>query len=107
MTGGVEGQDELGRRRFLLLGLGGLGAAGISWSARNRVAQGKHMVRIAEFDASGRRTGFVEVEKIEKSEAEWKSQLTPLQFDVTRHKGTERAFTGVYHDNHADGLYRC
>ena len=107
VTGAAEDQNAFGRRAFLLLGLGGLGAAGASWAARSRATQGKHTVRIAEFDASGHKTGVVELEKVEKSEAEWKSQLTPLQFEVTRRKGTERAFTGTYHDNHADGLYRC
>jgi peptide-methionine (R)-S-oxide reductase len=105
----AEGDDvpQCGRRRFFALALCGLGAArfGASW-ARPSV-KGKHTVRIIEFDSSGRRTGAVEVEKIEKPEAEWKSQLTPIQFEVTRRKGTERAFTGKYHDNHADGLYRC
>jgi len=46
-------------------------------------------------------------EKIRKSEKEWKAQLTPEQFQVTRLNGTERAFTGEYVDNHATGTYRC
>jgi len=46
-------------------------------------------------------------EKITKDDAEWKKLLTPLQFDVTRRKGTERAFTGEYWDNHREGMYRC
>ncbi len=46
-------------------------------------------------------------EKIRKSDEEWAEQLTPDQFRVTRQHGTERAFTGVYWDHHADGTYRC
>jgi peptide-methionine (R)-S-oxide reductase len=45
--------------------------------------------------------------KITKSDAEWRSQLTPQQYSVCRQKGTERAFTGAYHDCHEPGVYRC
>jgi len=45
--------------------------------------------------------------KIQKTDAEWKQQLTDEQFRITRKKGTERAFTGAYHDNKAPGTYRC
>ncbi|MEA5420075.1 peptide-methionine (R)-S-oxide reductase MsrB [Spirulina sp. CCNP1310] len=45
--------------------------------------------------------------KVEKTEQEWKAQLTPEQFKVTRKKGTERAFTGKYHDHKGKGIYKC
>lgn len=64
-------------------------------------------MKIAEFDDTGRPLGEAEVEKVVKSEEEWRTQLTPEQYHVTRHQGTERAFTGDLNANTADGLYRC
>lgn len=46
-------------------------------------------------------------EKIAKTDKEWKEQLTAEQFKVTRKKGTERAFTGKYHDSKEGGTYNC
>jgi peptide-methionine (R)-S-oxide reductase len=46
-------------------------------------------------------------EKVVKSDAEWRAELTPEQYAVCRRKGTEPAFTGKYHATKAEGVYRC
>jgi methionine-R-sulfoxide reductase len=48
-----------------------------------------------------------EVDKTLKSDREWREQLSPEQYEVTRRGGTEAPFTGAYWDNHRDGMYRC
>ena len=45
--------------------------------------------------------------RVQKSDAEWRAELTPEQYDVLRRKGTERAFTGEYVDAKEPGVYRC
>ena len=94
------------RRRFLKL-LGASVPAAFALGTASAATTGKKAVRIVEFDASGVRTGVVDVEKVEKSVDEWKKQLTPEQFQIARQAGTERPGTGKYADNHADGLYHC
>ena len=64
-------------------------------------------VDIVEFTDSGERKETVHVPKLVKTENEWKQQLSPGAYNVTREDGTERAFTGEYWDNHEQGIYRC
>ena len=56
---------------------------------------------------NGRRGEIIQVNKIVKSDAEWRKELTAEEFAVARKKGTEHAFTGRYWDNHEAGVYRC
>ncbi|WP_304237526.1 peptide-methionine (R)-S-oxide reductase MsrB [Jiulongibacter sediminis] len=48
-----------------------------------------------------------DIEKVTKTDAEWKNQLNDLQYRVARQAGTERAFTGIYWDNKKEGIYNC
>jgi len=64
-------------------------------------------VTIVEFDDNGRRTGEAQVEKVVKTDEEWRQRLSPDEFEVARKRGTERPFTGKLNKNFADGIYRC
>jgi peptide-methionine (R)-S-oxide reductase len=104
---------------FLLLGvlLSGLSTACNRMNAVGKAAlendatgkvQGKGVVGPSHIKVySAQQKGVIITERVMKTDAEWKKQLTPLQFEVTRKKGTERAFTGEYWDNHEKGVYQC
>jgi peptide-methionine (R)-S-oxide reductase len=64
-------------------------------------------VTIVEFTDAGERKDTVHVPKIVKSDDEWRQQLSPGAYNVTRQEGTEMAFTGQYWNNHQAGIYRC
>ena len=76
-------------------------------TARAGAAAVARMVSIVEYSASGARIGAKDLPKVVKTEADWKTQLTPIQYQVTRRADTERPFTGVTWNEHARGLYRC
>ena len=99
------------RRNFLvssLVTLGVVGGGGRMLAAPLFAAsQPGNLVTIENFSAAGVSQGRAAVERVIKSDAEWRAQLSPAAWQVTRHEGTEPAFSGEYDRNHQDGLYRC
>jgi peptide-methionine (R)-S-oxide reductase len=99
-----------GRRAFVLSGLAAVSAGAWYRASTTRALQVLGPVKdvsIERFSAAGKSEGVVRLPMVVKTEAGWKLQLSPESFYVTRKDGTERAFSGKYADNHADGLYRC
>jgi peptide-methionine (R)-S-oxide reductase len=70
-------------------------------------AAGVPEVTIENFSASGKSLGKQRVAKVIRTEDEWRRMLAPESFEVARHADTEAPFTGIYWNQHADGLYRC
>ena len=64
-------------------------------------------LKLIVFSDNKERKGALEVNRIVKTDAEWQRELSAEEFAVARKKGTERAFTGRYWNNHEAGLYRC
>jgi peptide-methionine (R)-S-oxide reductase len=93
------------RRGFLSAVTAAVGAS--SLIAADMKNGAPKMVKIVEFDATGKRKDVVEVPKVVKTDAEWRKQLDSNEFDITRKQGTEPAFTGKYWNLHADGLFAC
>jgi peptide-methionine (R)-S-oxide reductase len=118
MTKSNQGKDRsahlVDRRGFIEVSAAAIAGLAL-WSCRRwepeqaqaATARKPKMVRIVEFTDSGVRQGVVEVSQIVKSEDEWRKQLSPAAFEVTRRAGTEIAFTGNYWNLHDKGLYRC
>ena len=98
------------RRRLLITGVAAgtamilVGDAGAQTPAPSKRSA---TVAIERFSAAGVSEGTVQVARVVKTDEEWRKQLSPGAYQVTRHEGTERAFSGEYDRNHADGLYRC
>jgi peptide-methionine (R)-S-oxide reductase len=97
------------RRDFLAQGLAllAVGAGPLAAAATVSGPQRTATVTIENFSAAGVSLGKVEVERITRTDAEWRARLSPLAWQVTRHEGTEPPFSGEYDSNHQDGLYRC
>jgi peptide methionine sulfoxide reductase msrA/msrB len=65
------------------------------------------LVTVRLLDEHGALTAPKQVQKIVRSEAAWRARLTPEQYAIARDAGTERAFCGLLHDHHEEGLYSC
>jgi peptide-methionine (R)-S-oxide reductase len=97
------------RRTFLTASAAGvLGVVAVRrWTSDPLSAAGSKLVTIVEFSTTGVRGEARQVEKLVKSDAEWRRQLSPIAYEVTRKEGTERAFTGATWNLHDKGIYRC
>jgi peptide-methionine (R)-S-oxide reductase len=105
-------QPDPSRRGFLLtstLGLAGLalGCSRGSEAAAPAPSSAPAKVTLVEFANDGTRLRTVQVSKVVKTEAEWRRQLSPLSFEVTRHADTERAYSGALLNVHDKGVFRC
>jgi len=101
------------RRRFLLAAVGvaialaGYRARGLFAAERPAPGGDEGWVWIVPVSAAGTPLEQQHVEKVVKSDAEWRKQLSKPAYEVTRRDGTERAYSGQYWDLHDAGLYRC
>jgi len=101
------------RRSFLFIAASAYGVAAVAaWrpsfvAASSSGAGAPSAVTIVQFSDAGRPVGKITVPHVVKSEAEWKQKLSPISFEVTRHEGTERAYSGSTWNNHDHGFYRC
>lgn len=101
-------------RRALLLGAGalaltvGLGRLGRWFSMPAMAAQGApRLVTIVSFGNDGKRLKSESVPMVVKTETEWRKLLSADSFEITRHAGTERPFTGALLEEHRKGVFRC
>lgn len=93
--------------RSVCAGLGLFFSRATSTRAAAQDKSAAKTVTIVQYSDAGIRGEVTTVAKVIKTEGEWRSQLSPISFEVTRHDGTERPFTGATWNNHDKGIYRC
>jgi len=96
------------RRNFLTVTASAATAASIGslWTSKAKADKPKE-VWIVTFSPVGIRTGRIQVQKIVKTDAQWRAQLSDESYEVTRHEGTERPFTGQLLNEHRAGIFQC
>ncbi|MEO8622759.1 MAG: peptide-methionine (R)-S-oxide reductase MsrB [bacterium] len=104
--------DTQTRRQFIRFSSVSFGAAIVALAPQRLLAAVQSMrdsadVTIVRFSDAGVRDGVVNVPKVVKTDAEWRKQLAPLAYSVSRRAATERPFSGAYWDLHDRGLFRC
>jgi peptide-methionine (R)-S-oxide reductase len=106
------GVDGRGRRAFIA-GVGSVLAGMVVWSLRGpgsvqaNASEPPEFVTIVEFSDDGQKLKKAKVQKVVKAEDEWRKQLSPSAFSITRHADTEMAYSGEYWDLHEKGIFRC
>ena len=99
------------RRHFLAASSLAFAALAIGCARKSEAAAapGKKSAKVTlvDFANDGKRLGTVQVERIVRTDAQWREQLSPLSYEVTRHAATERAFTGPLLAEHHKGVFRC
>lgn len=114
-TTDATSKQRLSRRAFVVTTAGACGAIAL-WSlhqpllaaveaSRGHASAG--VITIVQYSPDGKRIGKIAVYHMIKSDAEWKQQLSPISYEVTRHAGTERAYTGSTWNLHERGIFRC
>ena len=93
------------RRTFLIAVTSAVGLA--AWGPSLAFGADAGTVTVVQFSDAGKPTGKVSVPKVVRSDAEWKQKLAPISFEVARHAGTERPYSGGTWNNHDHGFYRC
>jgi peptide-methionine (R)-S-oxide reductase len=96
----------LSRRQLFWTGAAALVAARVG-ATTSPSPKKSATVTIENFSAAGVSEGTAEVDRVVKTEDEWRKQLPRNSYEVTRHEATERPGSGQYEKNHEDGLYRC
>lgn len=93
----------MNRRSFMTI----LAGAAVSGAAAMLVGFGRETFEMKDMLAHAAEAGGGTVDKVVKTDEEWRKILSPEQYRILRRKGTERAFTGKYHANHDKGVYVC